>query len=98
MNRFSDLCTISVLCFEENIDFLGHDLGSVPSVATAEDCQVICQQNAECRYWTYGHSGENYPYSGHCFLKYTKANVGTLVAVTSGAKNCSGKKYLHQFF
>ena len=82
---------ISVLCYQENIDFLGYDLGSQASVATAEDCQVICQQTHQCRYWTFGHVGSAYVYSGKCFMKYTKGNVGPLPAVTSGARNCSGK-------
>ena len=60
-------------------------------MATAEDCQIICQQTDQCRYWTHGHPGENYVYSGKCFMKYTKGNVGPLIAVTSGARNCSGK-------
>ena len=90
----------NIACFEEEIDYLGDDLFSgldyfdkhpkYKNVATPEACQVLCQMNAECKYWTYGHI--DYPdwYAGYWFLKNAKSNIQSKKGLTSGPRNCQG--------
>ena len=77
---------VSDACFDLNIDYYGSDIAASQSVATAEDCQKICQQNDQCRYWTL--------YGGICFSKNVMTNVGPLAGATSGPKDCGGKYFL----
>ena len=83
--------TITDGCFEEEINYSGNDIATHSPVATPEDCQVLCQHNDKCKYWTYGHITEEFWYAGHCFLKNDKSNVGQKAALTSGPRNCLGK-------
>ena len=71
-------------CFDENTDYYGGDLPSMPiSASSANDCQAKCQQTNGCNKFTYQKS------IGNCFLK---ENQGTVVAdrpdLVSGPKNC----------
>ena len=80
-------------CFEKEIDYPGNDIAEHNSVATPEDCQVLCQHNDQCIYWTYGYINEDVWYAGKCFLKNVKSNVGPKAALTSGPRNCPSKLY-----
>ena len=71
----------------------GYDIAIHKSVATPEDCQVLCQHNDQCKYWTYGHITEDVWYAGKCHLKNDKSNVGPKAALTSGPRNCPSKLY-----
>merc|ERR1711981_373565 len=75
-------------CFEKEIDYPGNDIAEHNSVATPEDCQVLCQHNDQCKYWTYGYITEDVWYAGKCFLKNVKSNVGAKAALSSGPRNC----------
>ena len=91
-NQNPTILPVTDECFEEYIDYKGNDIAKYTSVATPEDCQVKCQHNDKCKYWTYGHITENqYWYAGHCFLKNAKSNLGPKAALTSGPRNCPSK-------
>ena len=77
----------SEICYEENINYYGNDIGLTPGVATAENCQVKCQQNDQCLFWTYctlDWCKEN------CFLKSGKSNVEPSSSSISGPRYCPG--------
>ena len=40
----------SHICFEENINYNGNDIGEIPGVATADDCQLKCKQEEDCNF------------------------------------------------
>ena len=80
------------VCFEEEVDYPAMDIGLVQyTVWTAADCQILCQQNSECQYWTY-------QYPALCYLKRGKSGVIARVTgafhnfpLTSGPKYCQCK-------
>ena len=44
-------------------DFKGDDFSYQPDVKTAADCNIICQQNPECKYWSWlTHESTGAPY------------------------------------
>ena len=68
--------------------YYGNNIANPSPVATPVDCQVRCQQNDECKYWTYGHNHGNAWFAGKCFIKNARSNVQQNSAFTSGPKNC----------
>ena len=76
------LC-ISDACFDIDINYSGSDIAASASTSN-EDCQIICQQNDQCKYWTL--------YGGMCHSKKAKTNIGPLAGANSGPKDC-GSKY-----
>ncbi|PFH35764.1 PAN domain-containing protein [Besnoitia besnoiti] len=73
-------------CFDLNIDYYGNDVQKVEdgSVATANECQWLCQRQPDCYFWTYLTDRR------FCYLKNFSA-AGTRVPQTSaisGPKNC----------
>ena len=75
-------------CYEENIDYSpGNHFKVHLDIAHAEDCQLLCQQDPNCKYWTYGEASWQQP--RRCWLKTVKGIVVPgVVGVTSGPKNC----------
>ncbi|PHJ17203.1 pan domain-containing protein, partial [Cystoisospora suis] len=76
-------------CFEFDVDYFGYDIEKIEdgSVASAEECQTICQSKAECFYFSYVSDKKN------CYLKNSSALAGriadsTTVGIVSGAKYC----------
>ena len=77
-------------CYEENIDYSpGNHFKVHLDIAHAEDCQLLCQQDPNCKYWTYGEESWHKSWlRRRCWLKNVKENVEPYVGVTSGPKNC----------
>ena len=71
-----------IIFFDIDIDYFGFDIAATAS-ASADDCQKICQQNDQCKYWTF--------IGGMCHLKNVQTNIGPLTGATSGPKDCGGK-------
>jgi len=83
-------------CTEDNIDYLGHDIGS-KTVNSESDCGILCLQNPKCNFWTWvkpSYDGR----LGHgirliCHLKSSDAGRVELADVVSGTKGCiTGRK------
>ena len=81
-------------CPEVGVDFGGHDLRQVQPVTSWEACGNICNDDAACFGWGYGHA--TFPHDWgkkKCFLKTQtyEAGRGTNAEVTSGSKGCPAK-------
>lgn len=48
-----------LVCWDEQCDFYGHDIGSKPSIG--EQCGGVCIANPRCTHFTYSH--------GTCYMK-----------------------------
>ena len=81
----------SQICFEENINYNGNDIGISSGVATADDCQLKCKQEEQCLFWTYCTLGLC---KDNCYLKSGKSNVIPGPNQISGPKDCPGHKGL----
>jgi hypothetical protein len=76
-------------CIEDKFDYTGDDIATT-SAESALDCQMQCEKNPKCQFWTWGKpSGSDVK---KCFLKdhikERKENDDT----TSGTKDCSSNK------
>ena len=49
------------------------------------ECQIMCQHNLNCKFWTYGVIGE---WNGHCVLKSSDIGRQSLTGLISGPRNC----------
>merc|ERR1712215_462565 len=76
-------------CFEEGIDYIGHDIneGHYVSTPTAAECQKTCQRSAACQYWTWDPT-----YHTACWMKTAKDQTTVNSKVTSGPKYCEGEQ------
>ena len=79
------LVTQTLGCFEEGIDYHGHDLnpGQYVSTESASACQAACQQTSGCEFWTWDSS-----YNNACWMKSGEGTKTENDRVTSGPKNC----------
>ena len=57
------------------------------NVNDAENCQKHCQDNVECKFWTYDSSNKNCQLQDHL----NPLNVGTCTTCARGPKICPGK-------
>ncbi|PFH35770.1 PAN domain-containing protein [Besnoitia besnoiti] len=83
-------CPIQPICREENVDYAGYDVQKIESgdVASATQCQALCEQLPECSFWTW------VSYTRHCYLKNHYALIGrdagpAAAGMTSGPKRCT---------
>ena len=60
----------------------GNDLGFTPNIASAEDCQKLCQSNNACKYFTYDGRDKN------CYVKHSASIPTTTPGVVSGPRVC----------
>ena len=76
-------------CFDHDLDSAGNDIGSaIKDVSSAAACQELCNDNADCKYFTYGKT----VYAGNCWLKTKKVTPLTSApGIISGPKTCVGK-------
>jgi len=74
-------------CFDHGIDYLGNDIseGHYVSTSSAAGCQIECQHNSACNYWTWDPT-----YHTACWMKTAKTEVASNSVVTSGPKYCDG--------
>ena len=68
-------------CYESDTIYMQAFVGSGPSPATPEACQVACQNHPNCQTFTLNGSGT-------CYLKGSAVTVGSNPGWTSGPKFC----------
>ena len=91
MNNYISLqCpTIFEGCIDSNYKFYGSDIPNYKSekAENPEDCQKLCQDNGDCKFWTLS---ENHK----CYLKNVSAPGGRIHAIGafSGTVDCPGIK------
>ena len=75
-------------CFEENTDFYGADLKSISDFKPKNEvgCQMECQRDANCKYFTYAYN--------RCLLKSKSSGRRKYNGAVSGARFCSSKPRL----
>ena len=73
-------------CFANDLDSEGNDIQSaIEGIASAADCQKLCNNNVDCNYFTYGST----VHSGNCWLKSEKATIlSSYPGLISGPKIC----------
>ena len=54
------------------------------NVATAEDCQLKCQEDAECKYWSWNKNREKQ----YCIGKNSQGEKRISASFVSGPKHC----------
>ncbi|KAL8429715.1 hypothetical protein Efla_001150 [Eimeria flavescens] len=76
-------------CFADGVDYVGYDLKRIEGaeLGSAEACQALCQQQAQCAFFSYKKSIQG------CYLKSAAAPIGRTVDadVISGPRVCSGQ-------
>ena len=74
-------------CIENKTDYYGADVDNLFDVESPEDCQLECQADIRCEYWTYWK--DSHP-PKTCILKSAKLQVNQNDWLTSGPKYCQG--------
>ena len=92
--RHSQTSSFSGLCIEEDTDYLGNDIKHsksyshndwhIPNVENPTHCQTLCQENRQCKFWTFGLT----EHKGHCWLKTSASGRKKHPGLISGPKNC----------
>ena len=86
-------------CNVKDTDFPGSDLAGNPrrGITDAKACQLLCQNDNSCEYWTFGLT----VYNNNCWLKSSSFNPKTgsksFKGLVSGRKFC-GKLIRWNFF
>jgi hypothetical protein len=65
------------------VDYWGYDLNYTVGVPSVQACQVLCQQNDQCLFFTY------IPSISDCLLKTSNQNPTPNSDRVSGAKFCN---------
>jgi len=79
-------------CLLENIDYYGNDLADkmVPGVSTGEACQVICQEEPKCEFFSWVSRSHTWIAGrGNCYLKSSNTGMQVNKGTFSGPKVCS---------
>ena len=100
LSKIVVLCAVahvSLACFEFNTGYLGSPRGSngvgrVEDIPTAYECQVACQNEPACEFWTWN-SPDWRARQGIC---YFKSNKGGSVRGRRQAGRVSGPKVKHK--
>ena len=100
LSKIVVLCAVahvSLACFEFNTGYLGSPRGSngvgrVEDIPTAYECQVACQNEPACEFWTWN-SPDWRARQGIC---YFKSNKGGTVSGRRQAGRVSGPKVNHK--
>lgn len=76
-------------CFDHNIDYYGNDIkkGEL-RVKSVKGCQLECQNNDECKYFSYEKNKNNSNKKNKCWLKTKKTDD-----IRKDNKRISGPKY-----
>ena len=80
-------------CIENKTDYYGADVENLFDVESPEDCQLECQADHRCEYWTFG-----YIVALTCILKSAKLQVSQNDIYTSGPKYCPGNMVTKRVF
>ena len=72
--------------YEQDTEYCGNDVINKPleNVASNEACQLLCQKNDQCNFWTFAADGRK-----KCWLKSSDAGRRSLRGLASGPKFCS---------
>ena len=54
------------------------------NVATAKECQLICQEDPDCKYWSWNQNIKKQ----HCIGKTSQGGIQISASFISGPKNC----------
>ena len=76
-------------CFDNETDYAGGDIEHFFDIQNPEDCQVECQSDPRCEYWSYAHYDHANP-AKTCYFKSSKGQVIQNNILTSGPKYCQG--------
>ncbi|KAF4640288.1 PAN domain-containing protein [Toxoplasma gondii] len=83
-------CPLHPVCKEDNVDYSGYDVQKIESgdVASAKECQALCEKLPECSFWTW------VSYKQNCYLKNYFALIGrdagpAASGMISGPKRCA---------
>jgi hypothetical protein len=74
-------------CFSAGRDFGGSDIDKVTTIS-AYECQIACQNHADCKFFTYDLSTQN------CWLKNAKISDTRYPICISGPSHCYEGKYI----
>ena len=87
---------ISGHCFTQDGDFIGNPVRGIKDfhiceIESPEDCQVQCQNDADCEFWVWNGPSSN-ANKNTCWLKSSNEQSSMSVGKVSGAKTgCEGK-------
>jgi len=70
-------------CYEYGVAYLGNDLSDDVPCDSAYECQGICQETADCQYWTFATN------TTKCWVKSSDAGATSKTNRISGPKYCS---------
>ena len=89
--KICDLFVLDSTCFYESQRYEGDMFDSASNIASAQECQLVCQKTALCEVWNYLTS--DFPQQGirnTCLLKdKTHGPLEPKENVISGPKDCS---------
>ena len=76
-------------CYDESTDYSGANIGPPVAVNNARECQLLCEADSGCSYFTWVHPQAPNP-SNNWNMCYKKdvANAMGATAITSGPKFC----------
>jgi len=79
----------SECCFDYDTDYFGSDIAAELDVDSAEDCQNICADNPDCKYFTYiTAESDRTDIHNKCHLKSDAAGETEAVGMVSGPVTC----------
>ena len=84
------------VCFTNNVNSHGHDIGQRTGISSAQQCQQICKETQNCKYFLYGSS----VFPKMCFLKSDKmAHLVQHSGLVFGPRSCGMllSKYQRKF-
>jgi hypothetical protein len=74
-------------CFQYKFDYLGHHVAISPNIPNPEDCQKVCQANADCKFFTWDSRNNN------CWLKHGAPIPNPYIDLVSGPRSCTACFY-----
>ena len=74
-------------CSEKDIDLPGGDITQYWT-NNAAACQIKCQKENNCKFWTYGYDHAATVHGGKCFLKRQLVDRVPVKGLISGRRNC----------
>eukprot|EP01084_Bolivina_argentea_P253783 426430_1 len=78
-------------CYEYDINYIvnaSNQFDTIHDTSTANQCQVLCQNQDGCLYWTWT-TAEFSSWANKCHLKKSKGTTETLSNVVSGPRICN---------
>ena len=91
VNNYPILLWIIDSCFESG-RYIGYTIFPVSPIYISEDCQIVCQEHPDCRFWSYYHSSDYlcYLHDGNALLGAKPSNPPYYT--TRGPQFCQGKQ------